>query len=251
MFLKDKYLASGAFDKFKARLVAGGDQQDKSLYDNLSSPTAATTSVLIVAAIAASEARHVHVMDIGGAFLNAAISPTGVAVHMRLDRIMTDMLTDIDSSYLKHVNSDGTMVVQLDKALYGCVEAAALWYEDLSNKLKANGFTANPYDNCVFNKTNQKSGIQTTIVMHVDDLMITSTSINDIKEFETYMRSAYAEIKVAGGDVINYIGMTFDFKEPGAFNITMENIMNDIIKGWGPTRARPTPAAEDLFDIRG
>ena len=43
MFLKDKYSASGVFDKFKARLVAGGDQQDKGLYENLSSPTAATS----------------------------------------------------------------------------------------------------------------------------------------------------------------------------------------------------------------
>ena len=41
MFLKDKYLASGSFDRFKARLVAGGDMQNKSLYENLSSPTAA------------------------------------------------------------------------------------------------------------------------------------------------------------------------------------------------------------------
>ena len=36
MFLKEKFLASGEFEKLKARLVAGGDQQDKSLYEDLS-----------------------------------------------------------------------------------------------------------------------------------------------------------------------------------------------------------------------
>ena len=36
MFLKEKFLASGEFEKLKARLVAGGDQQDKTLYDDLS-----------------------------------------------------------------------------------------------------------------------------------------------------------------------------------------------------------------------
>ena len=96
MFLKDKYLASGSFDRFKARLVAGGNMQDKSLYENLSSPTAATTSVLTVAAIAAAEGRKVVVIDIGGAFLNADMTPTGVVVHMRLDRIMSSMLIKIE-----------------------------------------------------------------------------------------------------------------------------------------------------------
>lgn len=38
MFLTEKFTASGEFDKLKARLVAGGDGQDKTLYDNLSSP---------------------------------------------------------------------------------------------------------------------------------------------------------------------------------------------------------------------
>ncbi len=65
MFLKDKYFASGVFEKFKARLVAGGDQQDKGLYENLSSPTAATSSVLAAAAIAASEGRSAITIDIG------------------------------------------------------------------------------------------------------------------------------------------------------------------------------------------
>ena len=70
---------------------------DKSLYENLSSPTAATTSVLTVAAIAAAaEGRKVVVIDIGGAFLNADMTPTGVVVHMRLDRIMSSMLIKIE-----------------------------------------------------------------------------------------------------------------------------------------------------------
>ena len=39
MFLKEKFLPSGVFEKLKARLVAGGDQQDKNLFEDLSSPT--------------------------------------------------------------------------------------------------------------------------------------------------------------------------------------------------------------------
>ena len=53
MFLKDRYHADGKFDKLKSRLVAGGHLQDRNVYDNGSSPTASTTSVFIIAAIAA------------------------------------------------------------------------------------------------------------------------------------------------------------------------------------------------------
>ena len=99
MFLKDKYAADGSFEKLKARLVAGGDQQDKGLYDDLSSPTAATSSVLTIAAIAAQERRSVMVIDIGGAYLNASMKPSGVRVRMSLDRTMSDILCEIDEQY--------------------------------------------------------------------------------------------------------------------------------------------------------
>jgi hypothetical protein len=71
MFIKEKYSSAGHFEKLKARIVSGGDQQDKQLYDNLSAPTVATSSVFAVAAIAAAERRHGIVLDIGGAYLNA------------------------------------------------------------------------------------------------------------------------------------------------------------------------------------
>ena len=249
MFLKDKYFASGVFEKFKARLVAGGDQQDKGLYENLSSPTAATSSVLAAAAIAASEGRSAITIDIGGAFLNADIAPTGVKVHMRLDRMMTQLLIEIDASYKQFVEADGSMVVQLDKALYGCVEAAALWYSDLRGKLEKNGFVANPYDACVLNKLGP-DGVQITVVVHVDDLLVTSASVTNLASFELYLQSAYPQISVHRGAILDYIGMTFDFTVPGEVSITMENCVSDILAECGVTAARATPAAETLFEVR-
>ena len=71
MFLKEKFISTGAFEKLKARLVAGGNQQDKTLYDNLSSPTVSKSAVFAIAAIAAAEGRVVAAVDIGGAYLNA------------------------------------------------------------------------------------------------------------------------------------------------------------------------------------
>ena len=64
---------------------------------DLSSPTVATSSVLAIAAIAAVENRKVIAIDIGGAFLNADMFPTGIDVHMRLDRVMSTMLIQLDT----------------------------------------------------------------------------------------------------------------------------------------------------------
>ena len=223
--------------------------QDKSLYENLSSPTAATTSVLTVAAIAAAEGREVVVIDIGGAFLNADMSPTGVLVHMRLDRIMSAMLIQIDPTYSQYLETNGSLIVQLDKALYGCVEASALWYKDLRNKLLQNGFQQNPYDLCVYNKMGE-DGKQITIVVHVDDLMVTSVSRLHIDAFGTYLKSVYPETKTSIGRVLDYVGMTFDFNKEGEVRITMDNCVADILSGCGVEETRVTPAASTLFDVR-
>ena len=105
-----------------------------------------------LAAIAAHEGRSTLVMDIDGDFLNAVITDTGIKVHMRLNRSLMSMLTPIDPRHARFVEEQGTSVVELDKALHGCVDAAALWYANLSATLTRNHFTPNNYDPCVFNK---------------------------------------------------------------------------------------------------
>jgi len=189
MFIKDKYLASGAFERFKARLVAGGDMQDKSLYENLSSPTASTTSVLTIAAIVAAEERHVITIDIG------CMAPTGIKVHMRLDKVMMILLQRIDLTYIDYIEAGGTVILELDKALYGCVEAAALWYEDLRKTIEQDSFVENPYDACIFNKI-CNDGTQTTIALHVDDLMATNLHESNLEAFYNRFKDVYEETRV-------------------------------------------------------
>jgi hypothetical protein len=80
------------------------------------------------------------------------MEPTGIVVHMRLDRKLTSMLLEIDGVYKDFIEPYGTVVVELNNALYGCVEASMLWYNELSSKLVAHGFALYPYDVCSLNK---------------------------------------------------------------------------------------------------
>ena len=189
------------------------------------------------------------VMDIDGAFLNADITSTGIKVHMRLSKMLTAMLVLICPEHSKFVERQGTSVVQLDKALYGCVEAAALLYTNLCTTLVSGGFTANQYDPCVFNEVGV-DGAQITVVMHVDDLFVVSMSDASLEKFENYMRRVYKEIKVSKGKVLDYIGMTFDYVVPGQVCITMDNCERDILSECGVWELRQTPASASLFDTR-
>ncbi len=51
----EKFLANGAFDKMKARLVSHGNYQDKHDFPDCSSPTVAIHSVMMVLALYAGK----------------------------------------------------------------------------------------------------------------------------------------------------------------------------------------------------
>ena len=248
MFLKGKYHPDGTFDKLKARLVAGGDQQDKSLYTDLSSATVSTSAVFTLAAVAAHEQRHVAVVDIGGAFLNADMGQE-VPVHMRLDKTMTEFLTTLDPSYRTFADDKGGVTVRLKKALYGCVESSGLWYENLRATMQSLGYRRNEMYVCVFNKTNRK-GVQYTVCVHVDDLLIMSVSKSMIKELTDGLTKRYGEITLKHGPVINYLGMVLDFTHVGEVQVTMSGYVDEVLKSSGVPGIARTPGTDGLFEVR-
>jgi hypothetical protein len=247
MFLKEKFLPTGEFDKLKARLVAGGHRQDKSTYDDVSSPTVAITSAFMVAAIAAMEGRCVATVDITGAYLNATMS--GQTVLMRLDQTMAAVLVQIRPDYRPFLTKNGGMVVQLDKALYGCIESAKLWYQDLRRTLEDMGFKANANDACVFNKT--IDGKQCTVCVYVDDLFITCKNLTSIEWVIARLRKAYKTLtEQVGGTVHNYLGMTFDFSKIGEVSVDMQHYIKECMETYEVQGKNESPASEHLFTVR-
>jgi len=199
MFLKEKFLSTGEFQKLKARLVAGGHMQDRSVYTetDTKAPTASLQSVYMIASIAAHEGRAVVTADITGAYLNADMKK---AVHMRLEPKLAEALAALEPSYQEYINPDGTLVVTLLKALYGCVESAKLWYDNISGLLKSDGFVQNARERCVFNK--MVRGVQVTICIYVDDLLVTSKNIDLIDEVMLRLMETYKDITVHKGVVL-------------------------------------------------
>ena len=84
----------------------------------------------------------------------------------------------------------------LDKALYGCAEAAALWHANLIATMEGDGFISSPFDSGVFNK-HEPNGEKVTMVTNVDELSITSKSEDNPLKIEACMRDKYKEIKIS------------------------------------------------------
>ena len=72
------------------------------------------------------------------------------------------------------------------------MESAALWYNNLSASLIDAGFKRNEYEVCVYKQRNS-SGVQCTVAVHVDDLIITSESEEMISDLVVAAGFEYEE----------------------------------------------------------
>ena len=246
MFMKDKYSPAGEFLKWKARLVAGGDTQDKSIYDDLSSPTVSLDSVFAIIAIAALENRKLATVDITGAYLECVLPPED-EVFMVLDATIVAILNKLDPKANQYKTDTGEVVVKLKRALYGCVQSALLWFKKLKTTLGEAGFIANPYDQCVFNKI--LSGKQVTIAFHVDDLLITSESQRTIDEVISFLKSKFSAVTAERGDKHSYLAMTIDITN-SHYTVSMDGYIQSLLKD-RRVKYVQSPATDSLFEEDG
>lgn len=153
---KIKRLATGAIEKFKARLVACGYLQQHGVdYNAVKADVADRRSFRLLLALAALYALTLTQIDVESAFLNGQLN---------------------EEIYIAQPpgHDDGTgRVWKLSKSIYGLKQAAREWRLSLHKTLKKAGFKACPTDPSVYVL---RSGAEFVLLaVHVDDMLLAST----------------------------------------------------------------------------
>ena len=263
----------------KARLVINGAQQRGHITkDEASSPTAYNESIMLTSVIDAQEGRDVATVDIPNAFVQTVVaeSEKDYRVLVRLRGRIVEILCEIAPEvYLPFVTTnkkgERILLVQCMNALYGTMVASLLYYKKFVKSLKREGFTLNPYDPCVANKT--VGGKVLTVCFHVDDCKISHRSSKVVdetiewlrKEYEVIFEDGSGAMKIRRGKIHDYIGVRFDFTTKGEVHLTMPKHLEDVAETFDKTRRKVekgfvqvkrsrskkqmTPAPTDIFIV--
>ena len=142
------------------------------------------------------------------------------------------------------------LYVKLNKALYGLLRSALLFYKKLVSELLEMGFELNKYDPCVANR--MVNGSQQTVTWHVDDLKIShndaAVNTQTIKE----LAKIYGpKVTVSRGKVHDYLGMDLDYSGHKNVKISMIKYLKKIFEDFPEeiTKFAETPAGEHLFKV--
>jgi hypothetical protein len=121
--------------------------------EEVASPRVGFESVFATAAIDAKENKEVVTANIPGAFPHATNKDY---VVMRMNGMLNKLMATTDpklcQKYLTNEKGKKVLYLCLQKALYGMMKSALLFYRKLISELKKMGFEVNPYNPCVVNK---------------------------------------------------------------------------------------------------
>jgi len=237
----------------KARSCANGSvQREHVAKEEAAAPTVGLDLLFITSTIDAKESRKVVTINIPGAFLHAD-NEDYVIMKMvgTLVKLMVKMNPKMYRQYVTVEKGKSVLYLRLQKALYGMMKSALLFYRKLVSELQEMGFTINPYNPCVANKT--VNGTQMTIRWHVDDLMISHVSQDKIMRVLQGIKDIYGEnLAETVGTVHDYLGMTFDYSFAKEVRVNMWDYLRNVIKEF-PEEITGTcvmPASDNLFKVR-
>lgn len=234
----------------KGRTCADGrPQRDKYGKEDTSSPTLSNDALFLTVMVDAFEGRDVATADVAGAYLNAHMRDE---VIMRFTGKMVDLLCEVNPDFETYVAMEGrhkVLYLQLNKALYGCVMSALLWYELFVDTLQRMGFELNPYDPCVANA--MINGKQCTIAWFVDDNKISHVDPEVVTSIVKQIETKFGKMTVVRGNKHVFLGMDITYNDDKTATIQMKDYLQEAIdmSGLEVKRDAASPAQKNIAEI--
>ena len=170
---KIKYKSNGDVDRYKARLVAKGYSQKEGIdFDETFSPVAKLVTVRCVITLATNMNWNLHQLDVNNAFLYGTIDE--------------DVYMTLPPGYF---SPNDTKVCKLVKSLYGLKQAPRKWNEKLTSFLIEFGFVQSKNDYSLY--TFKKENIFITLLVYVDDIILTGNSESEIENVKQFLKSKF------------------------------------------------------------
>ena len=130
--------------------------------------------------------------------------------------------------------------MELNRALYGLLESARLWFEEVKSTLLTEGYVQNPKDQCIFNRMIE--GKQLTAAVYVDDVKASCVIKLFLENLRDLLREKYGEFKTSFDLQLPYLGCNWDYSETGFVSVSQVGMIQDLITNREKTHlARGTP----------
>jgi hypothetical protein len=255
MFLKHKTLPDGSYDKTKARLVGNGANQKAHMYDMISSSTVALSSVFLLFNLASYYQCTLASFDIKGAFLHAKFGETDETTYIRIPKEIAELWVKQDPSAVPFLESDGTLLLELDKFIYGLKQSPYKFGEHLTAVLISLGYERLVHDPCLFVRRGLSEEQFSVCSTHVDDILQACSSLALYEELRDGLVKAYGEI-TSNPAADAYLGMTIERTSCKKFlKLTQCGLVDRLVESY-PRGARDSchyssAAAADLFEAEG
>jgi hypothetical protein len=187
-------------------------------------------------------------LDVGGAFLCANMDDTE-EVYMILDKQLSDMCKEWIPEVEHFIRKDGKLVVRVNRAIYGLIQSAKLWYKKLSGYLTSKGFKTCKSDKCILVKR-MADGKHVIVILYADDILVLSGSFEIRHWVKAILVERYDKIMSEEGSRPPYLGMTIVKRDFG-FKFCMRSYIDEVIKfyGKGNLREYVIPATNSIYQI--
>ena len=248
MLTKEKLNSDGTLQKWKARYVIDGSEQDKSGYEHahLSAPTPTDCIIFSMVAIASYQGWVCRVIDIASAFLNTTLHE-GSVVYARIAKAQVPLVLRIKPEWIKFVNLQGDIICSVNRGLYRLSESPKLFNTHLQETLTERcGYTQNKKETCLYTKG---SGLEISILLvHVDDILVLTGDDEKFKGLQDQLTATYTKIVSQTESPINYLGMQLTQTEDG-YEVTQTGMVLKLLEEYNVQGVKPSPSNSTFQEV--